>query len=163
MGLIAATKTSSPMITYLALHSFRLLELTSPPKRWFWTNHSKEFLEFGLESMQKAYVEIAFTCVFRPWPEKKLASRKNPNWEKYIMEITQGYKQTSNFRRSASGNEIRRPPYCNRIWPGIADSDRKTPFPALRIVDIRTSHADKKCSRDPLYFLESLIASRDRW
>ena len=46
-------------------------------------------------------------------------------------------------------------PYFNKILPGMADSARKTPFPALRRVDLRILHADKQCSRVPLNFLVS--------
>ena len=63
---VATTKTSSPTVTNLALHSFLDLELRNPPTRWFRTNHSILNSKVGLESKQKAEVKLALMCESSP-------------------------------------------------------------------------------------------------
>ena len=69
-------------------------------------------------------------------------------------------RRTTSASRSASENEIRRPPYLKRIWPFNADSWIKTPFPALRMVDLRISHAANQWSSLVLNFLGRFTGNR---
>ena len=78
------------------------------------------------------------------------------------LKTKQENARTISESRSASGNEIRRPPYLKRIWPFVAASEMKTPWPAWRIVDLRISQAAKKWSSLFLNFLESLTGNRER-
>ena len=59
-------------------------------------------------------------------------------------------RRASCARRSASRNDIRRPPCLNRILrqflPAHADSAKKVPLPAFRTADVRSSHANKTWS-----------------
>ena len=102
------------------------------------------------EASKKTQVQtIEFNAIENE--ESIQTSKQRPFELKYALTISES--------RSASGNEIRRPPYLKRIWPFDASSKIKTPNPALRMVDLRIAQEAKQWSSLFLNFLDSLIGN----